>query len=63
MFSKDIRIMRLLAERSRIQDEIETSKRFLKTDIGQANFTLILKKIAELDNEMTNVNIKIKEII
>lgn len=55
--------MRLLAERSRIQDEIETSKRFLKTDIGQANFTLILKKIAELDNEMTNVNIKIKEII
>ena len=63
MFSNDIRIMSLLADRSRIQDEIETNKRFLKTDVGQANFVLILKKIAELDNEMTNVDIKIKAII
>ena len=55
--------MSLLADRSRIQDEIETNKRFLKTDVGQANFVLILKKIAELDNEMTNVDIKIKAII
>ena len=63
MFSNDIRIMSLLADRSRVQEKIETNKRLLKTDIGQANFVLILKKIAELDNEMTNVDIKIKAII
>ncbi len=55
--------MSLLAERSRVQEKIETNKRLLKTDIGQANFILVLKKIAELDNEMMNIDIKIKTII
>lgn len=55
--------MRLLSDKNRINDEIYLNKSLLKTEIGQSSFILILRKIAELENEMKIVNMKIKSTV